>query len=151
MLQVGDQAPPFQGADQAGREVALDALVQKGPVVLYFYPKDFTRVCTQQACMFRDAYSELKDQAAEVVGVSVDGDETHRRFAQKHDVGFPLLSDKSRRISRDYGVQRLFGLFTKRVTFVIDREQRIRGVFHHEMSARKHLDEVRRCLADLSA
>jgi thioredoxin-dependent peroxiredoxin len=149
MLQVNDMAPPFQGTDQGGREIALEELVKQGPVVLYFYPKDFTRVCTQQACMFRDAYAELKDQAAEIVGVSVDGDDTHHAFAQKHDIGFPLLSDKKRRISKDYGVQRLFGLFTKRVTFVIDGEQRIRGVFHHEMSAKAHMEDVRRCLASL--
>jgi thioredoxin-dependent peroxiredoxin len=149
MLKVDDVAPPFRGTDQNGREVALEGLVEQGPVVLYFYPKDFTRVCTQEACMFRDAYAELKDQAAEIVGVSVDGDETHRKFAEKHDIGFPLLSDKSRSISGDYGVKRLFGLFTKRVTFVIDRERRIRGVFHHELSASQHLEDVRRCLASL--
>ncbi|MFW5925809.1 MAG: peroxiredoxin [Myxococcota bacterium] len=149
MLSPGDVAPAFRGTDQRGHEVDLEALVEQGPVVLYFYPKDFTQVCTQEACLFRDAYADLKDEAAEVVGVSVDADDTHRRFAEKYDIGFPLLSDKSRRISKDYGVQRLFGLFTKRVTFVIDRERRIRGVFHHELSADKHVQDVRQCLASL--
>lgn len=149
MLDVNDEAPDFQGSDQAGRQIALQDLLQRGPVVLYFYPKDFTPGCTQEACFFRDAYDELKDQGAEVVGVSVDGEDTHRRFAEKHGLAFPLLSDKDRRISRDYGAQRLFGLFTKRVTFVIDRERRIRGVFHHELNPGRHLEDVRRCLASL--
>lgn len=151
MLRPGDQAPAFEGRDQTGRRVSLEDLTSRGPVVLYFYPKDFTRVCTQEACLFRDAYEELRGLGCEIVGVSVDGVDTHSRFAARHGLPFSLLSDRSRTIASAYGVKRLFGLFTKRVTFVIDQHGRIRGVFHFEMSAAKHLAEVRALLTTLAA
>lgn len=149
MLNVGDRAPSVRGRDQNGELVALDEFRGKGPVVLYFYPKDFTRVCTQEACLFRDAHGELQGLGAEVIGVSLDDEETHRRFAEKYRLGFHLLADEDKSIARAFGVLRLFNLFTKRVTFVIDREGIIRGVFHHELSAQKHVDSVRALLATL--
>lgn len=151
MLKVGDRAPSIRGRDQHGQEIALDALTSKGPVVLYFYPKDFTRVCTQEACLFRDSHSEFQGLGAEIVGVSLDREETHKRFAEKHQLNFHLLADPDKSIARAFGVLRLetFNLFTKRATFVIDREGIIRAVLHHELSAQKHVDGVRRALAAL--
>ena len=142
MLKVGDQAPFFRGIDQQGRDVALDSLLENGPVVLYFYPKDFTPVCTKEACLFRDAHAELAEKGAQVVGVSVDTDETHRAFAEKHSITFPLLSDPNRKLARDYGATFPFGLGTQRVTYVIGPDAKIRGAFHHELSAQKHIDDV---------
>jgi peroxiredoxin Q/BCP len=151
MLKTGDRAPSFRGPDQHGRDVSLDELVKNGPVVLYFYPKDFTRVCTDQACMFRDVRSELAGQGVQVVGVSVDDEGSHGRFAAQHGVDFPLLSDKNREIARAYGALQPFGVFAKRVTFVIDQGGIIRGVFHHELSAKRHLEGVRTILHHLQA
>lgn len=149
MLKVGDTAPPFRGPDQEGREVSLETLLEGGPVVLFFYPKDFTRVCTQEACLFRDSYDELAEQGVSVVGVSVDDEVTHRRFADRHSIDYPLLSDKNREISRAYETLHAFGLFNKRITFVIGTDRIIRGRFHHELNAEKHLRDVRALLTEL--
>ena len=147
MLSVGDPAPPFEGVDQHGQRIVLDELVQRSLVVLYFYPKDFTRVCTQQACLFRDLYEDLKARNVTIVGVSLDGSASHARFSNEHGLPFSLLSDGDKRIAKAYGVLRLFGILTKRVTFVIDHARTIAGVFHHELSARKHLDDLEALLA----
>lgn len=147
MLSVGDQAPDFEGIDQSGKRWTLDELVKDSSIVLYFYPKDFTLVCTKEACLFRDAHEELSRSGVRVVGVSHDDTETHAKFAKHHRLPFPLLSDPDKKIAAAYEARQLLGLFPKRVTYVIDREKRIRGVFHHELSAQKHLDDVRRVVA----
>jgi len=147
VLSVGDKAPDFQGIDQAGRRWTLDELVKDSAIVLYFYPKDFTVVCTKEACLFRDAHGELARSGAKVVGVSTDDEKTHAKFADHHQLPFTLLSDPDKRIAAAYEARQLLGLWSKRVTYVIDREKRIRGAYHHELSAQKHLDEVRRVLA----
>lgn len=146
MLPVGAKAPDFSGLDQRGRPISLSELVESGWVILYFYPKDFTRVCTEQACLLRDAYEGLQQRKVSVVGVSLDDDATHERFARELELPFPLLSDSERLIARSYRVLRFFGLMTKRVTYAIDPEQIIRGVFHYELSAARHLTEINKLL-----
>lgn len=147
VLSVGDKAPDFEGIDQSGQRRTLDELVKDASIVLYFYPKDFTPVCTKEACLFRDAYEELAKSGIKVVGVSADDTETHAKFAAHHRLPFPLLSDPEKRIASAYGARQVLGLFSKRVTYVVDREKRIRGAFHYELSAQKHLDDVRKLAA----
>jgi peroxiredoxin Q/BCP len=150
MLKPGDRAPDFDAKDQEDRVVRLSSLLASGPVVLYFYPRDFTRVCTAQACLFRDAHSELQALGgAQVVGVNVGDATSHGAFSRKHQLNFPLVVDEGGRIARAYGVNRPLGLFTKRVTFVIAADGVVRGVFHHELSAERHLEDVRNALAAL--
>lgn len=148
MLQIGDLAPHFSGPDQDGNTVNLEDLCQKGPVVLYFYPKDFTPLCTKEACLFRDIFADL--EGVSVVGVSTDDEATHKRFAVEHNLNFMLVSDANRSISSAYKARGLMGFMTKRVTFLIDTTQRIRGVYHHELSAKKHVDDVKTGLAALA-
>jgi peroxiredoxin Q/BCP len=149
VLSVGSAAPDFEGVDQGGTRVSLDALVKDSAIVLYFYPKDFTLVCTAQACLFRDSGEELARQGARVVGVSMDDTASHARFAEKHRVAYPLLSDPGKRIQQAYEARQLLGMLPKRVTYVIDQKKKIRGAFHHELSAQKHLDAVRAVLESL--
>ena len=149
MLNVGDAAPDFEGTDHLGRKVRLHALLESGPVVLYFYPKDFTWLCTKQACLFRDAHHAFTDRGAQLLGVSVDNEGTHRRFAEKHELPFPLLDDSARNIARNYDVLHFFDLFARRVTYLIGRSANVEGVFHHEFSAAKHLNDIREALARL--
>lgn len=151
MTKVGERAPTFRARDQHGAEVALEPLLEHGAVVLYFYPADFTPVCTAQACEFRDAYEDLQGLGATVVGVSTDDEASHGRFASKHHVPFSLLTDPDRKICDAYGVTGFFGLRTKRKTFVIDRSGVVRGVYHHELSAKAHVEDVRSALHALSA
>jgi peroxiredoxin Q/BCP len=149
VLSIGDTAPDFQGVDQNGRRVTLDELTKDSALVLYFYPKDFTPVCTAQACLFRDSREELAKEGVNVVGVSGDDTASHDKFAKKHNVPFPLISDPDKTIQKSYEARQLLGLLAKRVTYVIDRNKKVVAVFHHELSAQKHLDAVRAALGKL--
>src|SRR5262245_20217653 len=128
MLAVGDVAPDFEGLDQDGAKLTLSSLLEKGKLVLYFYPRDFTTVCTMQVCLFRDSDSMLSKLGAQVVGVSSDSVESHRGFADKHEVGFRLIADPDLGIIKAYDVGRWLLGFAKRVTYVIGRDRRILGV-----------------------
>jgi peroxiredoxin Q/BCP len=100
--------------------------------------------------LFRDAFEELQSRGVAVVGVSVDDSGSHERFSQHHQLPFSLLADPDKRIARAYGVMRTFSGVTKRVTYVIDRNRTIRGVFHHELLAGSHLKDIRAVLKDLA-
>ncbi|HEY4107278.1 MAG TPA: peroxiredoxin [Polyangiaceae bacterium] len=145
MLEVDSIAPDFSGSDQHGKTISLGSLLERGKLVLYFYPKDFTLVCTAQACTFRDASSELEGLGTNVVGVSGDSEDSHRRFGEKHSVPFSLLSDPERKIIKAYDASGIFGRI-RRVTYVIGAERKVLGAFQHELSAAKHLDDVKRLL-----
>lgn len=142
MLKVGQRAPSLEANDQNGQPVSLEALLRNGPLVLYFYPKDNTPVCTREACHFRDAHAELADRGAQVVGVSADSDRSHRAFAEEHSLPFPLISDPDRRLAKQWDATHPFGLGTARVTYVVGEDGTLRGAFHHELRAKKHVEEV---------
>jgi peroxiredoxin Q/BCP len=153
-LVVGMQAPEFDVvARQAGapRRIKLSELRGKN-VVLYFYPRDFTPVCTKEACGFRDMYEELQSRDTEVIGVSVDEDASHDRFAAEHQVAFPLVADPQRTLARAYEasswLRQLMG-GTSRITYVIDKHGRIAAVLKSELSAGQHLQGARQALAAL--
>jgi len=143
VLAIGDSAPDFEGVDQNGRHVTLAELSKESGVVLYFYPKDFTPVCTAQACTFRDAHAELAAQGIQVVGVSADDTSSHAKFAEKHRVPYTLLSDPDKKIQKAYEARQILGLLPKRVTYVIDKNGLIAGVFKAELNASKHVDGVK--------
>ncbi len=138
-LKIGDCAPAFQALaiggqyGEDGKEVALADLAGR-PVVLYFYPKDDTPGCTKQACALRDEWSEFQAKAA-IFGVSVDDAKSHRKFIEKHNLPFPLLSDPEKKIVEDYGVwveKSMYGkkyMGTERTTFVIGEDGKIREIF----------------------
>lgn len=143
----GRKAPAFELPDGSGKPVSLKDLLARGKLVLYFYPKDMTPGCTTEACDFRDAASRLRALGAQVVGVSADSPESHRRFTDKHGVNFPLLSDTSNRVTRLYGVYKKKSLYGRefmgieRTTFVIDRDGTIRKVFP-KVKVAGHADAV---------
>ena len=124
----------------------MSSLLERGRLILYFYPKDFTPVCTAQACTFRDASEGLSELGANVVGVSGDSVDSHGRFGRQNDVRFSLIADPDRRIIKPYGANVPIINHTLRVTYVIEADRRILGAFHHELSAAKHLSDVRRAL-----
>ena len=156
-LKTGDRAPDFDVEGQqagAARRLRLSDFHGQKNVVLYFYPRDFTPVCTQEACGFRDVYDELASHDTEVIGVSVDDDASHTRFASKHNVTFPLVADPDRTLARQYQatsmLRDLLGA-TKRVTYVIDKQGTIRGVFQGELSADKHVQGAKSVIATLAS
>ncbi len=147
-LRVGDPAPEFSLRDASGNEVRLSALRKWGPVVIFFYPGDFTPLCTREACGFRDALAEFREAGASVVGISGDKPDTHRAFARAMGLGFPLLSDEDGAVRAAYGVRRTLGLLPGRTTFVIDTGGVVRMVHRGQWRPREH---VRRALEAVRA
>ena len=148
-LRPGDPAPDFTLPDQAGNDVSLGSFKGRRVVVLYFYPKDDTPGCTKEACTFRDAYEDLSDAGAEVIGVSSDSPDSHKRFAARHRLPFTLLSDKGGALRKSYGVPATLGLLPGRVTFVIDRDGIVRHVFDSQLDATRHVREAKEAIARL--
>ena len=122
VLKVGDKAPNFSCLDQNGNLINLSDLIGK-KVVIFFYPKANTPGCTAEACSFRDHYEEFLELGAEVIGISSDGVKSHQKFAKRHRLPFILLSDSKQKVQRLFKLPKiLFGLYTKRITFVINKE-----------------------------
>lgn len=151
-LRLGDSAPDFDVVASNGTRLSLRELRGKKNVVLYFYPKDFTLVCTRETCGFRDMYGELRDADTEVIGVSFDDNETHEKFAKEYKVPFPLVADVNKDLAKAYGALSFFRNLIgrpSRVTFLIDKKGTIRGVYKAELSASTHVDGVKEGLRRL--
>ena len=157
-LAVGDKAPSFRalavgGEFGDGREVALEDL-RGTPVVLYFYPKDDTPGCTAQACGLRDSWASVRGKA-QIFGVSVDSQKSHRKFIDKYELPFPLLSDPEKEIVNAYGVwveKSLYGrkyMGAERSTFIIDADGRIAAIFR-KVKPDEHVELVRDALKKLA-
>ena len=140
-LKVGDPAPDFSLPSQTGALVSLSSFREKKSVVLYFYPKDFTPGCTQESCAFRDQYEIFQQTGAEVIGVSGDSPDSHKRFAQEHRLPFLLLSDADGKAQKLYGISKFLGLVPGRVTFVIDKKGVIRHIFSSLFKPERHIEE----------
>ena len=138
-VQMGDLAPDFTLLNQSGIPVSLGDFLGKQPIVLYFYPRDNTAVCTEEACAFRDSYEVIKGVGAEVIGVCSDSVESHQQFAKEHQLPFILLSDEEGAIRKRYGVPTAFGL-PGRVTYIIDRWGIVRHMFFSQFTSKRHVD-----------
>lgn len=147
-VQVGDPAPDFTLPTQAGGAVGLGDFLGKKNIVLYFYPRDNTAVCTAEACAFRDSYEAFQSLGAEVIGVSADSVESHQRFAEVHQLPFLLLSDRDGVMRMRYGVPTAFGL-PGRVTYIIDRQGIVRDIFFSQFTSAKHVTEALQILRSL--
>ncbi|NHM06377.1 peroxiredoxin [Flavobacterium sp. CYK-4] len=129
-IRVGDTIPHFTSVDALGNQFNSNDYVGRKALVIYFYPKDETRVCTAQACSFRDQYEVFKELGAEVIGISSDSVTSHRKFAQNHRLPFLLLADTNQKIQKLFGVRRdWFGMIPGRETFVVDQHGTIIMVF----------------------
>ncbi|GAB4204383.1 MAG: peroxiredoxin [Sandaracinaceae bacterium] len=140
----------LRARDHRGNPIDTDVLRARGPVVVYFYPKDFTPGCTQEACLFRDAFADLDGRGASLIGVSSDDDASHVRFAERYGLPFSLVSDPDHAHAKAFDAMRILGLFgARRITYVIDRDGIIRAALHHELSMRAHVEGVERAIAEL--
>ena len=133
MLEAGMKAPDFTLPDKDGNMITLSDFIGK-KVVLYFYPKDNTPGCTRQACAFAGAYEQFKDNDIVVIGISKDSVASHKKFAEKYELPFILISDKELVAIQDYGVwqeKKLYGKVSMgvvRTTFIIDENGNIEKV-----------------------
>ena len=149
-VDVGDTAPPIRRRAHDGRSVDTRAAIGAHPVVVYFYPRDATPVCTRQACGFRDRLDAFAALDAEVIGVSADGDASHRAFAARHGLDFALVADTDGALSRTFDVGRALGVLANRVTFVIDRDGIVRLRYQAQLAAARHVDRAMATLQSLS-
>jgi thioredoxin-dependent peroxiredoxin len=143
-LAVGDRAPDFTLYTESGERVTLSELtrVEKRAVVVFFYPKDDTPGCTAEACGFRDLYEEFARAGAEVVGISSDSAESHRRFAGKHQLPMKLLVDAQSKVRKLYDVRATLGILPGRATFVVDAEGIIRHLFASQLRVVSHVQQA---------
>ena len=148
-VKAGDNAPDFEGPTTEGKTLGLKDFLGKKNVVLYFYPKDNTPGCTKEACSFRDNLQPIRSLGAEIIGVSVDSVESHKKFSTKFSLPFPLISDKEKRIATAYGVLRVTGT-TNRVTFIIDKNGKIAKIFP-KVDVSKHTEEVVAAIKEISS
>jgi thioredoxin-dependent peroxiredoxin len=141
MLKAGNPAPELELIDQHGKPFRLSQLRGKN-VVLFFYPKADTSICTKEACSFRDHYEAFAAQDTEVVGISSDPQDAQFRFAQRWQLPFRLLCDTENRAAKAFGVSKWLGLMKNRVTFVIDRSGHVRSVIEARFEAERHVREA---------
>jgi peroxiredoxin Q/BCP len=146
VLGAGDRAPEFSLPDDAGTPVSLKSLLHQGPLILYFYPGDFTPVCTREACMVRDLHGELAAAGLAVAGVSPDSPEKHRLFKERHHLEHTLLADQDRRVIRTYGVEGFLKFGVRRASFLIDPSGLIRDVVRADLRVGRHEEFLRRAI-----
>lgn len=138
-LTLGDKVPYFEAYNAQGELVKSTSYIGKQVVVLYFYPKDDTPGCTQQACTFRDYYADYQAVGAAVIGVSSDDAASHQRFQSKYQLPFELLADPNQVIRKLFGVPaNLLGLLPGRVTYVIDTTGTIIGLYNSQFPGKHH-------------
>jgi len=150
VVEPGSPGPGFRLQTRTGEYVSLEDFHGKKNVVVYFYPRDFTKGCTAEACEFRDSYEEFKNLGAEVIGISNDNQKSHEAFASEHKLPFILLSDPNGSVRKSYGVKKTFGLVPGRVSFVIDKNGIVRHVFSSQSRATAHVSEALAVLKSLT-
>ncbi len=147
-MNVGDKAPDILGKDENGKEIRLSDYKGK-KVILYFYPKDSTPGCTAEACSMRDNYAALQKAGYEVIGVSIDSQQSHQKFIAKNALPFPLIADTDKKLVEDFGVwgektlagRKYMGTF--RTTFLIDEKGVIEKIFTpKEIKTKEHATQI---------
>ncbi len=148
---VGDAAPDFARQSSVGELIRLSDFRDRRCVVLYFYPRDHTAICTAQACEFRDRYADFSVADAVVIGISGNSLESHRQFAAAHALPFHLLSDADGSLRALYGIANRLWLIPQRATFVIDKQGIIQMVFVSMWQGPAHAQHALEVLRQLKA
>ena len=146
MLAPGTRAPDFTVPDQDGRPRSLESLLSNGPLVLYFYPADFTPGCTREACFVRDIHTELAAAGLTVAGASPQDAASHRSFADKHALPFTLLADTDKALAKAYDVLGPFGFGIRRGTYLIGVDRIIIDTILADLRIGQHEEFIRRAL-----
>lgn len=142
-VKIGDSAPNFALFSETGDAVELQEYIGTKPVVLFFYPKDNSAICTKEVCYFRDNFEEFqKIDNAQVIGISSDTEDSHKKFSDTHNLPFILLSDPNEDVRREYGVPKTLGIVPGRVTYVIDKKGVIRHIFSSQLNYKRHVKEA---------
>lgn len=147
MLKVGSKAPEFTLQNDQGGETSLTELLAEGPLVLYFYPADFTPGCTTEACAIRDIHDDLAAVGLTVAGISPQGVDSHARFRETLGLPFVLLSDPDKIAIKSYDVDGLFGIGVRRATFLVDEDQTIKDSVLADIFVSEHEEFIRKAIA----
>jgi len=148
-IHVGSNVPSFSLNDQFGHLFNIDSVKGKKNLVIYFYPKDDSPVCTKEACSFRDQFDVFAKENALIIGISGQSVESHLEFAKKNRLNFTLLSDEGNKVRKLFGVPAgLLGI-PGRVTYIVDKKGKVVFVFNSQLNGEKHIQESIRILKEL--
>ncbi len=147
MLSTGEMAPEFSLPDQDGRRRSLRELQGSGPLILYFYPADFTPGCTKEACDLRDLHTKILSSGLKVVGISPQSPESHKRFRERHGLPFTLLSDEDKAVIRAYDVDGPLAIGVRRATFLLDANGKIADAVLADLRIGRHQEFVQKAIA----
>lgn len=147
MLKVGERVPAFSLPDQDGRDISIDALLADGPLVIYFYPADFTPGCTREACSIRDMHDEIAAAGLRVVGISPQDAVSHARFREKHRLPFTLLADPDKHAIRAFGVDGPLGVGVRRATFLVGSDGVVQDAVLSDFRVTRHEEFIRKAVA----
>jgi thioredoxin-dependent peroxiredoxin len=147
LLAVGTKAPEFVLPNESGVDTSLSSLLRDGPLILYFYPADFTPFCTKEACSIRDMHSDIVQAGLRVVGVSPQDVESHLRFRERYNLPFMLLSDPEKIAVRLYDVDGPFGVRVRRATYLIAGNGTILDALLADFRVSRHGEFIRNAMA----
>ncbi len=146
MLKVGSKAPEFVLQNDRGEDTTLSGLLEHGPLILYFYPADFTPGCTKEACSIRDLHQDLVSVGLRVAGISPQSVDSHAKFRRKHDLPFTLLSDPGKVAINMYGVDGPFGVGVRRATFLLGQDRSIQSAILADVLIDRHKDFLEKAI-----
>lgn len=146
MLKAGSRAPEFILPDANGVDTALSDLLQNGTLLLYFYPADFTPGCTKEACSIRDLHNDIQSVGLQIVGISPQDGDSHRRFRDEHNLPFILLSDPEKIAIKMYDVDGPFGVGVRRATFLINQDRTIRDAVLADVRIGRHTEFIEKAV-----
>jgi peroxiredoxin Q/BCP len=146
MLKIGTKAPEFVLANDRGGETSLSELLRDGPLVLYFYPADFTPGCTKEACSIRDIHDDIQAVGLNVAGISPQDTASHERFRDKHELPFILLSDPDKVAVKMYDVDGPFGVGVRRATFLINQDRTIQDAVLADVRIGLHQEFIEKAI-----
>lgn len=147
MLKAGTKAPDFSLSDENGKLRTLSEFLAKGPLILYFYPADFTPGCTKEACSIRDLHDDITGSGLQVVGISPQSAQSHTEFKEKHNLPFPLLADENKVAVKAYDVNGPLGIGVRRATFLIDADGIIQDAVLADVFIGQHTDFITKAIA----
>ncbi len=146
MLKPGARAPEFLLPDDQGGETSLSDLLQAGPLILYFYPADFTPGCTREACAIRDVHTDIQAVGLQIAGVSPQDVDSHARFRDKYELPFLLLSDPDKVAIKMYDVDGPFGVGVRRATYLISQDRKIQDAVLADIMIGRHEEFIKKAI-----
>ena len=146
MLEIGSRAPEFVLPNDEGGESSLSDLLENGPLILYFYPADFTPGCTKEACSIRDIHNDIQSVGLQVAGISPQDEDSHQRFREEHQLPFILLSDPEKIAIKMYDVDGPFGVGVRRATFLINQDRKIQDAVMADVRIGRHQEFIEKAI-----